>query len=117
MTALLQFNQVEHEKFTPLSFTLQGNEIKVLHLANKDAKPLVTDMILGELLPEKGNILLQGKPPAAAEFGSAGIIQANGGMISNLKVWENVTLPKWYHGSRQRQKMEETVAHWLKLKT
>jgi ABC-type multidrug transport system ATPase subunit len=70
---------------------------------------------MGEQLPDKGEILLKGLPLSACEAGQAGIIQANGGMISNLKVWENITLPKWYHNPRQKRETEESLVKWLKI--
>jgi ABC-type lipoprotein export system ATPase subunit len=38
---------------------------------------------------------------------------ANGGLISNLKIWENVTLPLWYHAGRDAVETEHSVKHWL----
>ncbi len=74
---------------------------------------MVSDMIVGELLPEQGEVILDGVAAADCEVGKAGVIQGNGGMISNLKVWENITLPGWYHAAKQKRKMEEVVAKWL----
>ena len=45
--------------------------------------------------------------------GSIGWVPENGGLISNLKTWENVTLPLWYHGKRRVAETEEKTARWL----
>jgi ABC-type transporter Mla maintaining outer membrane lipid asymmetry ATPase subunit MlaF len=42
-----------------------------------------------------------------------GWVAANGGLISNLKIWENVTLPLWYHARREVIETEQSVMHWL----
>ncbi len=45
--------------------------------------------------------------------GRVGWVAANGGLISNLKIWENVTLPLWYHEKREENETEQNVTHWL----
>ena len=37
----------------------------------------------------------------------AAIVTADGGLIGNLKVWENLVLPATYHGSSQNRELEE----------
>ena len=37
----------------------------------------------------------------------AAIVQADGGLIGNLKVWENLVLPAAYHGGAQNRELEE----------
>lgn len=78
-----------------------------------EAKTAVIDMAVGELIPASGEIWLNSQPLEAAPPGSIGWIPANGGLISNLKTWENVTLPLWYHGRRQATITEEAVSRWL----
>lgn len=41
------------------------------------------------------------------------IIPHNGGLISNLRVWENVILPVQYHGIEVAGKLEDNVAQLL----
>lgn len=40
----------------------------------------------------------------------AAIVQADGGLIANLKVWENLVLPAAYHGNVQYRELEERAA-------
>lgn len=42
-----------------------------------------------------------------------GIVQRNGGLISNLKVWENILLPLSYHESLSYQDTEEKLKNLL----
>jgi len=110
---LLQFSNVALDKNGTLSFNIGAGETLLLQVASLEAKAAVIDMALGEMIPAAGEILLQDMPLQKAKPGSIGWIPALGGLISNLKTWENVTLPLWYHGRRQTQTTEELVARWL----
>jgi len=44
------------------------------------------------------------------ETGLAAIVPADGGLIGNLKVWENLVLPAAYHGDAQNRELEERAA-------
>jgi ABC-type transporter Mla maintaining outer membrane lipid asymmetry ATPase subunit MlaF len=113
MTALLQFNNVASDKVGALSFGVAAGETRLLQLASQEARLALIDMAVGELPPASGKILLQGRPLDEIKPGSIGWIPAAGGLISNLKTWENVTLPLWYHGRRQTAATEENVARCL----
>jgi ABC-type taurine transport system ATPase subunit len=113
MTALLQFNTVNTDQAGGLSFGLMAGELRVLQVATAEAKAAVIDLILGEAIPADGEILLLGQPLTLCKSGNIGWIAADGGLISNLKAWENITLPLWYHGKRQAQATEKLVARWL----
>ena len=41
------------------------------------------------------------------DTGLAAIVPADGGLIGNLKVWENLVLPAAYHGVAQNRELEE----------
>jgi ABC-type transporter Mla maintaining outer membrane lipid asymmetry ATPase subunit MlaF len=41
------------------------------------------------------------------------IVPHNGGLISNLRVWENIVLPVQYHGIELAGKLEDNVAQLL----
>ncbi|MEO6974643.1 MAG: hypothetical protein ABI144_02060 [Gallionella sp.] len=40
-------------------------------------------------------------------------VAADGGLISNLRIWENVTLPVWYHDRREVMETEQNIRHSL----
>jgi len=48
-----------------------------------------------------------------ARLGRVGWVAGNGGLISNLKVWENVTLPLWFHAPYETLETEQRVCYWL----
>lgn len=113
MTALLQFNQVVLDKDSTLSFSVAAGETCVLKLPTQEAKITVIDLTLAEVAPLEGEILLSGKLLEMCKPGIIGWVPATGGLISNLKTWENVTLPLWYHSMIQNAVTEQTVARWL----
>ena len=113
MTLLLQFSGVACEETAGLSFTLAAGEALVLQVASEAEKAAATDMALGEKVPDAGSIAFRGRPMGEAEPGQIGWVPAHGGLISNLKTWENVTLPLWYHGKRLPADVEASIARWL----
>jgi ABC-type transporter Mla maintaining outer membrane lipid asymmetry ATPase subunit MlaF len=113
MTTLLQFNNVEIDKGNTLSFNVAAGETLVLKVNSPEEKAAVIDMVLDEILPAYGEIRFHGQLLAASKPGSIGWIPARGGLISNLKTWENITLPLWYHHRPQNFATEEIVARWL----
>jgi ABC-type multidrug transport system ATPase subunit len=44
------------------------------------------------------------------QTGFAAIVPADGGLINNLKIWENMVLPAAYHGSPRYAALEERAA-------
>lgn len=113
MAATLQFSSVNCGKIKALSFALEAGVIRVLPLARREDKSVLIDLVLGERLPEAGSIMLGGAALDAVPAGSLGWVPENGGLIGNLKAWENVTLPLWYHRNRRVADTEKSAVHWL----
>jgi hypothetical protein len=143
MAALSKFIDVRCEGSDRThTFTLNSGELRLLELASQREKISMIDCAVGGTVCSKGSIeILQGDrryhdapvvgpfgnrrrnsghmptlwQPVSASTGRAGWVAANGGLISNLRVWENVTLPLWYHGRRDVVATEQSVVHWLGL--
>jgi len=113
MAATLQFSGVNCDRIVGLSFALAAGEIRVLRAGTKEEKFAVIELAIGERIAEAGTVALNGAPLDAAPHGSLGWVPDNGGLISNLKTWENVTLPLWYHGKRRAADTEGRIAEWL----
>lgn len=113
MAITLQFSGVNCDKIADLSFALAAGGIEVLRVAGKEEKSAVIDLAVGERNPDSGTVALQGAALDVLPRGSIGWVPENGGLISNLKTWENVTLPLWYHGKRRAAQAEEKIAQWL----
>lgn len=70
--------------------------------------------------PEKGvDAFLQGLPsllhtqtPLAP--GDQILLPQHGGLISNLRVWENILLPRWYHTGQRIDGFEAELLAWVK---
>lgn len=125
------------------SFTLSSGETRLLQLSDKAEKETIIDWAIGESSCESGDIeIIYGDrrhamntdaevkperrqqnfpvPPVwcslqTSRVGRVGWVSGNGGLISNLKVWENITLPLWYHSRRDAAETEKSVEHWLTL--
>lgn len=123
------------------TFTLHAGEMRLLQLASRYAKSIMIDSVIGETVCDKGSIeIIQGErrhkmvsiigkfverrhnsgpipliwqPVSATWPGRMGWVAGNGGLISNLKIWENVTLPLWYHARRDVIETEQSIRHWL----
>jgi hypothetical protein len=125
------------------TFTLHAGETRLLQLASKDEKNAMIDSAIGETVCVVGAIeIVQGdrrhhkvavvgphgerrhnsgpipliwQPVSASRPGRVAWVASNGGLISNLKIWENVTLPLWYHARRNEVETEQSIMHWLGL--
>jgi ABC-type multidrug transport system ATPase subunit len=113
MAVTLQFSEVNCGRMKPLSFALEERGIRVVRLAGREEKATVIDLAVGERAPVTGRITLDGRALDAAPPGSTGWVPENGGLISNLKAWENVTLPLWYHRGRRVGVTERAISEWL----
>ncbi len=113
MGALLQFSAVNCGKINQLSFALQAGAIRVLRLSSREEKAVAIDLAVGECRPEAGNVTLDGAALEGAAPGAIGWVPESGGLISNLKTWENVTLPLWYHRDRRVRETEQKISSLL----
>lgn len=94
-----------------------GDRTRLLLSSGADLT-LLLRLLVGTERPERGMILLFGRDLAGADdaerlalLARAGIVWPTGGFVSNLKAWENILLPLWYHGRRDAADLEgEAVA-------
>lgn len=113
MGALLQFSGVNCGRINQLSFVLEAGTVAALRVAGREEKALAIDLAVGEAQPDAGAITLEGAALDAAPPGSIGWVPDGGGLVSNLKTWENVTLPLWYHRERRVGETEAAIVGWL----
>jgi ABC-type transporter Mla maintaining outer membrane lipid asymmetry ATPase subunit MlaF len=113
MAALLEFSAVNCGRISQLSFALEAGAAAVAHVGGREEKALAIDLMVGERSPDAGQITLDGVALDAVAPGSIGWVPEGGGLISNLKTWENVTLPLWYHRDRRIGETEREIAGWL----
>ncbi len=72
--------------------------------AGEEESAVLTRLITGMSVPEQGLVALFGETTAELSPDKLtlvrrklGIIPFNGGLVSNLKMWENIFLPYYYH--------------------
>ncbi|MDP2167075.1 MAG: ATP-binding cassette domain-containing protein [Thermodesulfovibrionales bacterium] len=88
----------------PVSFEIRPcAACKIITGSNED-KALLLNAILGLQRPEGGKVFLFGKEIYSISdsdciklYRMVGVAPERGGLISNLKVWENIVLPLQYH--------------------
>jgi phospholipid/cholesterol/gamma-HCH transport system ATP-binding protein len=114
---MIRFDHVTKGPVRNLSFELgQGATAKIL-FDSEDRKNLFFGILAGQHRPETGKVLFFGEDLFAREedervtlFQRIGVVPAHGGLISNLKAWENLLLPAWYHHGMTAQEAERPVA-------
>lgn len=81
---------------------------------------LLARTLTGEQLPEQGCVQIDGVPLAERTRSqlhqlrrSAGVVPANGGLISNLKLWDNITLPLLFHGGSVPEESHALIHAYL----
>lgn len=114
---MIRFDHVTQGPVRNLSFDLdRGGTAKIL-FDSEDRKNLFFGMLAGRQRPETGKVLFfgedlfaRGENERLALFQRIGVVPADGGMISNLKAWENLLLPAWYHRGLTAEQAERPVA-------
>lgn len=77
-----------------------------LVLPDQDAlQPAVVDAVL------RGQSSVLRMP--ALSVGGHILLPQNGGLISNLRLWENIALPRWYHGAGVGDEQEQCLLEWV----
>jgi len=131
------------ENSTRRDFTLHAGEIRLMQLATRHEKNVMIDCAIGEVDCKEGSIEIARSDRRRSDALASdqaeerrhnqdpmpliwqpvmdnmqkdvAWVASNGGLISNLKIWENVTLPMWYHSRRDVIETEQRVLHWLEI--
>ena len=97
---------VPDEGGEPISFAVPAGAMVAVITARQDENDRLVRLMLGLSKPYAGSISTVGVDVAAAsEKGlndlrqRVSIVHPGGGLVSNLKVWENLVLPLEYHSS------------------
>lgn len=86
------------------SFTICGGDMIIILTPKNEVNASLTKLLIGLEKPQSGKVFLFGSDTLSSsdqELREArrriGVAYESGGLISNLKVWENLTLPLHYH--------------------
>ena len=103
------------------SCQIETGERALIVTGNEDESTVLTRLMTGFLLPEQGSIAVSGN---AFENASSeqlmqtrlmlGVIPFHGGRVSNLKMWENIFLPYYYHTGKPGPGVDELASDYLK---
>lgn len=118
---MIRLENINADHFHSLSLEIKkGSECKIITRSDYENKKLL-DLILGFERPESGRAFLFGKDIYEVSenefsrlFSRVGAVLKDGGLISNLKVWENIVLPAWYHTGKKPEDMEEKAIQKFK---
>ncbi|HEY5997730.1 MAG TPA: hypothetical protein VI078_00315 [bacterium] len=113
---MIELRAVSIGDFREASFAVGPGERCRLLLASEADLTLFLRLVVGTVRPESGTVLLFGadsahrtEAAALAAMARLGIVWPGGGFVSNLKVWENILLPLWYHGDERAERREDEV--------
>ncbi len=113
---MVRFEDVSNGSFERVSFRIgPGMLCKIIARSEPDKNALLETMLsLGRL--DGGRVLLMGRDIYALGtkellpvFGRMGVVLKEGRVISNLRVWENITLPACYHNGAGPSELEAKV--------
>lgn len=101
---MIRFDRVRDGSIRDLSFEFnKGASAKIL-FESQDRKNELFRILAGLRRPQSGAVHLLGADLYALRetrrlpyFQRIGVVPEEGGLISNLKAWENLILPAWYH--------------------
>jgi len=118
---VIKFREVTAAGFSEASFSIgAGVACKLVTESNLD-RDLILHLLLASAPAERGEIALFGEVlnevtevRALALFSRLGIVWSGGGLVSNLKVWENLLLPVMYHRGGEPATFEGQVVDLLR---
>jgi|SRR6185369_2792406 len=121
MSAAISFRGVSAVNlFERLSFEVETGSSVLIVTTGEDESDALLRLITGMTRPMSGSVHLSGQ--SLGELSPSqlyllrqeiGVVPANGGMISNLKLWENITLPLLYTKGLVSNDGEEYIANCL----
>lgn len=113
---MIRFENITTEYFSSLSFEIKEGSVCKIIPASDEKKKNLLNIITGIKEPISGKVFLFGEDIYSMFekkyiklFHRIGLVLENGGIISNLKVWENITLPVWYHKGKKPEDMEGRI--------
>lgn len=95
------------------AFSISGGEMIIVVTPKYEVNSLLTKLIIGMEVPDSGKMFLFAADTATISKAEllqlrqrVGIAFGSGGLVSNLKVWENITLPLYFNSSLSSAEIE-----------
>ena len=121
MPVAISFRDVSHPQL-PEGFSRDfeaGCSVLVL-TSRADESTALTRLVTGLSHPASGSILVEGRDTAALDTEQlyrlrrqVGVVTSSGGLVSNLKLWENITLPLVYQSGGVTPEEERAALDYL----
>ena len=115
MNALVtQMHNVRSEQFHCANLRLHGGEVGVVCVKSLEQGMAFVDAMMGLKAPMEGRVELLGTllyelPESARLSLLARTCHVGGGLVSNLKVWENLALPALFHHLISAEEVERRL--------
>ncbi|MBE7495515.1 MAG: hypothetical protein HS117_11245 [Verrucomicrobiaceae bacterium] len=108
---IASIDQISTESFRSATMRLEAGTLGIVVTSSIDQGRDFVDTLLGLAAPEQGVVRLLGQPlyelPESRRLALlAQVGHAGGGLISNLKIWENVSLPALFHPTSTPDEVE-----------
>lgn len=114
---VLRLDRVVRGPLGPVDLILSAGETAKVIVESRAVAEELFGILAGQLLPASGRIELFGQDPAALSeparldlLARVGFVPEDGGLISNLKAWENLILPATYHRGESPAALESRVS-------
>ncbi|MBI3570650.1 MAG: hypothetical protein HY082_06050 [Gammaproteobacteria bacterium] len=120
---MLHLENVTAGAIQGLSLAVGAGQVCRLILSSHDIKDDLFALLAGHIPPVQGRVRLLGadvyaqtEPGRVGFYRRVGIVPEQGGLISNLKTWENILLPAWHHRKLDAATAEpRVVALWREV--
>lgn len=121
MAAEIIFREVAAgDQFEGLTFEVEEGRSAMVVTSGEVEGTILLRLITGLSRPSRGSVHIFGQsleeltaPQLCQMRQQIGVVPANGGMISNLKLWENITLPLHYTMGHIPVETEDYVINYL----
>jgi len=121
MSPIISFRDVSHLNFfEEFSCDIETGNSVLIVTSREDESTALTRLITGLSRPVRGSVLVDGQDLAGLEQAGLynlrqqiGVVPSNGGLVSNLKFWENITLPLMYHSGGVTPEDEQIALDYL----
>jgi phospholipid/cholesterol/gamma-HCH transport system ATP-binding protein len=121
MSVAISFKDVSHLHLPEgFSCDIETGSSVLLITSREDESTLLTRFVSGLSCPERGSVQVDGREVAGLDPAETyrlrrrvGVVPAHGGLVANLKMWENITLPLLYHCGGMTAEEERTALGYL----
>lgn len=121
MSRILSFRDVSLPSFFEgFSCDIEAGCSVLIVTPREDVSTALMRLVTGLIQPTRGSILIDGFDLAGLDKSQMyrlrqqiGVVPADGGLVSNLKMWENITLPLMYQTGGVSTEAEQNALDYL----